>query len=121
MLINQLYQFMRFIDPAGRRVNRRDDSVGVIDHPVVFVPWPSFRGYRWTKWLLHEPLKTPARSAFVCEDPAPKTLGAPDARTQAFELDNLTVIYKDVYFRAVVFDIPREDFRIRCFKHRLLE
>ena len=33
---------MRFIDPAGRRVNRSDDSVGVIDHPVVFVSWPSF-------------------------------------------------------------------------------
>jgi len=33
---------MRFIDPAGRRVNRRDDSVGVIDHPVIFIPWPSF-------------------------------------------------------------------------------
>jgi hypothetical protein len=32
---------MRFIDPAGRRVNRSDDSMGVIDHPVVFVPWPS--------------------------------------------------------------------------------
>jgi hypothetical protein len=26
---------MRFIDPAGRRVNRSNDSVGVIDHPVV--------------------------------------------------------------------------------------
>src|SRR3981081_2179010 len=33
---------MRFIDPAGRRVNRSDDSVGVIDHPVFFVSWPSF-------------------------------------------------------------------------------
>ena len=42
MLINQLRQFMRFIDPAGRRVNRSDDSLGVIDYPVVFVPWPSF-------------------------------------------------------------------------------
>src|SRR3977135_2099865 len=27
---------MRFIDPAGRRVNRIDDSVGVIDHPASF-------------------------------------------------------------------------------------
>jgi len=42
MLINQFHQFMRLIDPAGRRVNRCDDSLGVIDHPVVFVPWPSF-------------------------------------------------------------------------------
>src|SRR5260221_862335 len=42
MLINQLHQFMRLIDPAGRRVNRSDDSVGVIDHPVIFIPWPSF-------------------------------------------------------------------------------
>src|SRR5258708_20183903 len=33
---------MRFIDPAGRRVNRSDDSVGVIDHSVIFIPWPSF-------------------------------------------------------------------------------
>src|ERR1700704_5163873 len=31
------------------------------------------------------------------------------------------LIDKEIYFRAVVFDIPREDFRIRCFKHRLLE
>jgi len=42
MLINQFHQFMRLIDPADRRVNRCDDSLGVIDHPVVFVPWPSF-------------------------------------------------------------------------------
>jgi len=41
MLINQLHQLIRFIDPAGRRVNRSDDSVGVIDHSVVLVPWPS--------------------------------------------------------------------------------
>ncbi len=33
---------MRLIDPAGRGPNRRNDSLGVIDHPVVFVPWPSF-------------------------------------------------------------------------------
>jgi hypothetical protein len=33
---------MRFIDPAGRRLNRSDDSVGVIDNPMVFVSWPSF-------------------------------------------------------------------------------
>src|SRR3981081_1370125 len=33
---------MRFIDPAGRRVNRSDDSVGVIAHSVIFIPWPSF-------------------------------------------------------------------------------
>src|ERR1700738_145057 len=33
---------MKLIDPAGRRVNRSDDSLGVIDHPVVFVSWPSF-------------------------------------------------------------------------------
>jgi hypothetical protein len=31
------------------------------------------------------------------------------------------LIDKEIYFRAVVFDIPREDFRICCFKHRLLE
>jgi len=57
---------------------------------------------------LHEPPnQTPARSTFVGEDPAPKTLGAPDARAQAFELDDLAVIDKEVYFRAVVF--PRHD------------
>src|SRR5258707_14657392 len=42
MLINQLHQFMRLIDTAGRGVNCSDDSVGVIDHPVIFIPWPSF-------------------------------------------------------------------------------
>jgi hypothetical protein len=42
MLINELRQFMRLIDPAGRGPNRRNDSLGVIDHPVVFLPWPSF-------------------------------------------------------------------------------
>jgi hypothetical protein len=61
------------------------------------------------------------RLTFVCEDPAPKTLGAPDTRTQAFELDDLAVIHKEVYFRTVVLDIPRKDFRIRCFKHWLLQ
>ena len=35
MLINELRQFMRLIDPAGRGPNRRNDSLGVIDHPVV--------------------------------------------------------------------------------------
>jgi hypothetical protein len=38
MLINELHQFMRLIDPAGRGPNRRNDSLGVIDHPVAFVP-----------------------------------------------------------------------------------
>jgi hypothetical protein len=28
---------------------------------------------------------------------------------QAFELDDLAVIYKEIYFRAIVFDIPSED------------
>jgi len=40
MLINQLHQFMSLIDPAGRRVNCSDDSVGVVDHSVIFIPWP---------------------------------------------------------------------------------
>src|SRR5258708_20137704 len=42
MRINELRKFMSLIDPAGRGPNRRNDSLGVIDHPVVFVPWPSF-------------------------------------------------------------------------------
>ena len=42
MLINQLRQFMRLIDPPGRGPHRRNDSVDVIDRPVVFVPGPSF-------------------------------------------------------------------------------
>src|SRR5258708_32421401 len=33
---------MSFIERGGRSVIRRDDSVGVIDHPVIFIPWPSF-------------------------------------------------------------------------------
>jgi len=42
MLINQLHQFMGLINPASRRLNVSNDSVGIIDHPVIFIPWPSF-------------------------------------------------------------------------------
>jgi hypothetical protein len=31
------------------------------------------------------------------------------------------MIHKEIYFRTVVFGIPRVDFRIRSFKHRLFE
>ena len=42
VLINELHQFMGLINPASRRLNGSNDSVGIIDHPVIFIPWPSF-------------------------------------------------------------------------------
>ena len=37
-LSNQLPQFMRLFDPPGRGLQRRIDSVDVIDRPAVLVP-----------------------------------------------------------------------------------
>ena len=41
-LIDQHHELMAFIDSSGCCLNCGNNSVGVIDHSVVFVSWPSF-------------------------------------------------------------------------------
>src|SRR5207253_3791294 len=43
-----------------------------------------------------------------------------DARTQTFELHDLTVINEQVIVTSVVLDIPCEYFRICCFEHQVV-
>src|SRR4029077_7343213 len=74
MLINQLPQFMRLIDPPGRGPHRRNDSVEVIDRPVIFVSGPSFESIDEPGWLL-------GRCCFDISDLFPSAdLGGADLR-----------------------------------------
>src|SRR5437667_343271 len=61
-----------------------------------------------------------ASSPFVGDHAPPQTLGTPDSRAQTFELHDLAVIDEQVHFRAVILDVPGEDFGIRSFKHHFL-
>src|ERR1035441_2814566 len=52
---------------------------------------------------------------------APQALGAPDAATQALELDDLGVGEEPVALGAVVLDIPAEHLRVGGLEHHVLE
>src|SRR5439155_19962718 len=60
-------------------------------------------------------------SAFVRQDASPLALGSPDTRTQTLELYNLVVVEKEVDLRAIIFDVPSEDFWIGRLEHHFLE
>src|SRR5688572_8271234 len=61
------------------------------------------------------------RSTFVGQDPSPQTLVAPNPCAQGFQLDNLAVIHKQVYFSAIILDVPGKYFWIGGFKHRFFQ
>ena len=57
---------------------------------------------------------------FVGQDTAPQALGSPYTRTQAFQLDNLAVIHKNIDFGTIILDIPGKDLRVGGLEHHLL-
>src|SRR5687767_2121237 len=61
------------------------------------------------------------RLTFVGQDPSPQTLVAPDSCAQGFQLDNLTVIHKQVHFSTIILDVPGKYFWICGFKHRFFQ
>src|SRR5437660_5737413 len=62
-----------------------------------------------------------AYSPLVAHDSPPQALGAPDARAQAPQLDDLAVIDKEIDFGTIVFDVPSEDFGIGRLEHHALQ
>ena len=62
------------------------------------------------------PVKSPNLS-LVSEDPAPQGFGPPHPGSQTFQLNDLTVVDKEIDFRAIVLDIPRKDVGLRGFEH----
>src|SRR5947209_1662207 len=58
-----------------------------------------------------------ALTLFVSHHPAPQAFRAPDADAQTFQLYDLAMIDKQVRVCAVVFNVPREHFRIGGFEH----
>src|SRR5205807_9860088 len=56
----------------------------------------------------------------VRHHPSPKTLCSPDTGTQAFQLNDLAVIDKQIHVCTVVFDVPFEHIWIGGFKHQFL-
>ena len=54
------------------------------------------------------------------DNPAPGALIAPDILAQAFQLQDLAVVNEEVYFIAVIFDVPLEDGAIGSLKHDVL-
>src|ERR1019366_6418190 len=59
--------------------------------------------------------------SLVSHHTSPKARGSPDARTQAFQLDDLTVIHEEVHFGTPVLDVPSEYLRIGRLEHHLLQ
>src|ERR1019366_1620231 len=59
--------------------------------------------------------------SFVSHHTSPKARGPPDARTQAFQLDDLTVIHEEVHFGTPVLDVPSENLRIGRLEHHFLQ
>src|SRR5665213_1062973 len=57
----------------------------------------------------------------VGDDAAPEAVGAPDAAAEAFELDDLAVVDKQVDVRPVVLDVPAEHLRIGGLEHDSLK
>src|SRR5262249_12277192 len=49
------------------------------------------------------------------------TLGPPDPRPQAFELNDLAVVHEQIDIRPVVLDVPGEHLRIGGLEHDLLQ
>src|SRR5579884_2097234 len=58
---------------------------------------------------------------FVCQDAPPQALGPPQARSQAFKLDNITVVNEKIHLGTVVLDIPGKDLWVGGLKHHLLQ
>ncbi len=59
--------------------------------------------------------------SFVGQNATPQALGSPDPCAQAFQLDNLAVIYKHIDFRAIILDIPGKHLRVSSLKHHFLQ
>lgn len=51
---------------------------------------------------------------FTRHDAAPQAFCAPDAGAQAFELNDLAMIDKEVHIRAIVFDATRLESAVRA-------
>jgi hypothetical protein len=60
-------------------------------------------------------------SLSVGENSAPRVVGAPDARAQTFELDDLAVVDEQVDVDSVVLDVSGEDVRFGRLEHHMLE
>src|SRR5450759_3946189 len=57
----------------------------------------------------------------VSQDTPPQALGPPYACTQAFKLDNLAMVDKDIDLRSIILDIPGKDLWISGLEHHLLQ
>ena len=56
---------------------------------------------------------------FVGYNSAPNIIGSPNALASCLELNNLAVIYKQIHFWSIIFNVPFEYLRISCFKHHI--
>ena len=52
---------------------------------------------------------------------SPGAFRSPYARPQAFELHDLAVVHEEVHVRAVVLDIPAENFGVGGFEHKMFK
>ena len=59
-------------------------------------------------------------SILIRKNPAPQTFRSPDARAQAFELNDLAVVHEKVHFGSIVLDVPGENVWVSGFKHQFV-